>query len=370
MKTKIFNKSYLTAVFFLLCLFFFQSCKNESTVQPPVQTNQNPTAPILVSPQNETSASYLQTTLIWQSFQSALSYEVQMSLDANMAGTMIFDSSGITGTQMQVAAGKLHTAVYYYWRVKANLSSNNTSQWSSIWRFNIILNAPQPPVLVAPPNGSTGQSFTPELQWTYVDSAEFYRVQVSRFSSFSNILFDSNHIVLNQVQVPVFCLNSGTQYFWRANAANSNGISTSQWSSVFNFTTINGPQPNSISGTITFVDSAFIPLPTYYSINAYTSWPPALTSLNTDSLQIRKVGSYYIADYTVSHLYNGNYYLAVVVSSVGTIIPFVMGIYGCDTIHPQFSNCPNNPSYVSIINNSGVVNINFLSWADTSKRIF
>ena len=370
MKAKIVYLTIILIFFGVLYSFLFQSCKNESTVQPPNNTNQNPVLPVLVSPQNETTTRYLQPTMVWQSYQSAVSYELQISLDANMAGTMIFDSSGITGTQIQLPAGRLHTFVYYYWRVKAALSGNNTSEWSGIWRFNIILNAPLAPVLIAPPNGATGQSFTPTLQWNSVDSADFYRVQLSQSSSFSNILFDSNHIQLSQLQVPVFYLNTGTQYFWRANAANSNGVSTSQWSSVFNFTTINGPTPNSISGRITFVDSNFIPLPLYYSFSVFTAWPPTLGYTKEDSLQIHKIGDVYVADYSVNRLYNGNYYLAVTVSGIGTIIPYVEGIYGCDTVHPQFSNCPNSPSTVQIVNNNGLININFLSWADTGKRIF
>lgn len=369
MKNKIIS---VLAIFisFLIIGQLFESCKNNTVVQPQEKNNQNPNVLTLVSPQNETTTRALQPTLVWQSYPSAESYQVQLSLDANIAGTIIFDSSGITSLQMQVPPNKLRTAVYYYWRVRARLSANSFSDWSSVWRFNVILNAPNPPNLISPPNGAINVSFLPLMQWSNVDSADFYRIQISRFSNFSNILFDSNRIVINQLQIPIFYINTGTQYFWRANASNSNGVSTSQWSSVFNFTTVNGPQPNSLNGRITFVDSAFVPPPYVYTISAFTSWPPAGFAVPFDSLSIHKVGSYYVADYTIGFLINGNYYLAVMGSGNQSAAPVILGIYGCDTVHLKFSNCPNNPSTAPVQNNEGTVNIDFLSWSDTAKHIF
>ncbi len=356
--------------FIIIHSIIFESCKNNPVVQQQQQNNQNPTSPTLVSPQNETTTRELQPTLVWQSFSSAVSYQVQMSLDANIGGTIIFDTSGIANTQMQVAPHKLNTAIYYYWRVRAFLSSNTFSNWSSVWRFNIVLNAPNPPNLISPPDGAINVPFLPTFQWSHVDSADFYRVQVSRNVNFSTILFDTNRVVSNQFQIPVFYINTGTQYFWRANASNSNGVSTSPWSTVFHFTTVNGPQPNSINGRITFVDSIFALPPVIYTVTAFTSWPPGGSTGQTDSLIIIKAGNNYVADYTIPRLYNGNYYVSVIATGSQTPVPLVMGIYGCDTVHLPYSGCPNNPSTVLVQNNEGTTNINFLSWADTTKRIF
>ena len=48
----------------------------------------------------------------------------------------------------------------------------------------------------------------------------------------------------------------------------------------------------------------------------------------------------------------------------------ILGIYGCDTVHVEYSNCPFNPEAVNVINGWGSENINFITWADTTKRIF
>lgn len=370
MKVKINLYSILTGIIILSCIVIFLNCNKESVVQPQNNNNQNPTQPVLVSPNNETSARSLAPILSWQKFPAAVSYEIQVSLDANMAGTMILDTSGVTDTLLHVAYGKLTTNIYYYWRVKATISGGNNSNWSLIWRFNIILNAPQPPILQSPSNNSTGQSYTPLFNWNSLDSVQYYRIQVSQNPNFSPILFDSNRIVIPQLQLPVFYLNSGTQYFWRANASNSNGVSTSQWSTVFNFTTLAGPQPNSISGTITFVDTNFVHYPQHYILLVTSTWPPISVTSQSDSLSIVKNGGVYQAAYIVTRLYNGNYYLSVITQGSEVPTLSVMGIYGCDTVHVNYSSCPNNPSTVQITENHGLANINFLSWADTSKKIF
>jgi len=369
MKNKIISVLLILTGIFIIAQIF-ESCKNNPVTLPQEQNNRNPTVLTLVSPQNETSTRALQPTFVWQAYPSAESYQVQLSLDANIAGTIIMDTSGITGIQMQVPPNRLSTAVYYYWRVRARLSGSSFSDWSAVWRFNIILNAPNPPNLISPPNGAINVSFLPLMQWSSVDSADFYRIQISRGSNFSNILFDSNRVVINQLQMPVFYITTGTQYFWRVNAANSNGVSTSPWSTVFSFTTVSGPQPNSINGRVTFVDSAFVPPPYSYTIGAFTSWPPSGFAVPFDSLIIHKVGNFYVADYTIGFLLNGNYYLAVMGGGSQSAASVVMGIYGCDTVHLQYSNCPNNPSTAPVQNNEGTLNINFLSWADTAKHIF
>src|SRR5205085_6790853 len=174
-----------------------------------------------------------------------------------------------TGTQVSIPSGILNVSSYNYWRVIASVPGGESS-WSVVWRFNIIFNPPPAPVLLSPADNSTGQPFLTFFDWNDVNTAQYYRIQISRFSNFSTILLDSNRIAVSQFQCPPFTLTTNTQYYWRVNAANSNGFSTSDWSSAWNFTTLDAPEPNSISGVITFADSNFIQLPSYYIVSAYT----------------------------------------------------------------------------------------------------
>lgn len=356
------------AVLVLTALLTIQSCKNDSVVETPVPPAQNPNAPQLVSPNNEATINFFTPILDWNDFSGASGYKVQMSLDANFAGTIVMDSSGIQASHLTVPAGRLTTNNYYYWRVSAAVSGGY-SPWSSTWRFRVILGAPAAPILSSPPNGAINQPFTPLLDWNNVDSAEFYRVQVATNPAFNQPVLDTNRIFVSQFQVPQYYLTVNYQYFWRVNASNSNGLSTGPWSSTWSFTTMDGPPPNSISGIITFADTNFLPPPFYYKVGAFADWPP-LAAYNYDSLSIMLVGNTYQARYRIPMLPSGQYRIAVF-PEIGSLSGFsILGIYGCDTVHVEFSNCPLDPTTVSIINNWGVEGINFLSWADTTKSIF
>lgn len=128
-----------------------------------------------------------------------------------------------------------------------------------------------------------------------------------------------------------------------------------------------GPEANSISGTITFTDTNFVTSGGYYDISVFNSWFPMGSPTGNDSLVITKVGNTYQANYKVTNIPNGTYYL----TSAWIKLPYVpgtsvngLGLYGCDT-----TLCM-SPTAVTITDNVGRENINFLSKADTAKRIY
>jgi hypothetical protein len=358
------------AIIGVLCVL--SGCKDDPVTESENNNNnQNPNAPELSSPANNSTITDISPDLAWLNFTGAASYRIQVSLDANFAGTIIIDSS-LSATSINIPPGSLTTNAYYYWRVIANLQSG-VSNWSSVWRFIIILAPPPPPNLLAPPNNSTGVSFTPLFDWNDPPTAESYSIQVSSNPNFIPIAFDSSGLITSTVQCPPYFLITNTQYYWRVNASNSNGASTSAWSTVFNFTTIPGPVPNSISGTITFADTMFLPPPNDYFVGIFNTnnWPPPNFGPNQiDTLDIKLVGNVYQANYIARNLPNGNYYVTCFAGEILLSNNRYLGIYGCDTVHIPFSTCPLNPTVITINNNFGVDNINFLSWADTAKAIF
>jgi hypothetical protein len=368
MKIKI-NPIALSVILAVSLFLYLQSCKNDETPVTPPVINNEAQIPVLLLPANNSTSQNLIPVLDWEDYPNTQSYRLQISLDANFAGTMIFDSSGINVSQFASPQGMMTTNNYYYWRVNAT-GSFGTTDWSKVWRFNIILTAPDAPTLNSPANGSSNVSYTPFMDWNPSSGADFYRIQISSFSNFNSVDVDSGHILITEMNVPQFILNSGTTYFWRVNASNSNGASTSQWSTVFNFSTASGPVPNSLSGTITFVDSNFAMPSTVYYIALYTSWPPVGAPSTGDTLGILNINGNYQAAYRIKHLDNGTYYPVTIAERGLFITPPILGIYGCDTVHLQYSNCPSNPTGVTISNNFGHQNINFLSWADTTKRIY
>lgn len=92
---------------------------------------------------------------------------------------------------------------------------------------------PAAPTLLSPTNGATGVSTSPTLSWNASSGATSYRLQVSTSSAFSTLTIDQSGITTTSLAISG--LASGTIYYWRVNATNSAG--TSDWSSVWSFTT-------------------------------------------------------------------------------------------------------------------------------------
>lgn len=130
--------------------------------------------------------------------------------------------------------------------------------------------------------------------------------------------------------------------------------------------TVNVTPGGTISGTIIFTDSVFQTTSGYYNVSAFASWPPTSAPKGTDSLVIIMDTTNNRANYSITVANNGTYYI----TSAWTKLPYVqgvsdygLGLYGCDT-----SLC--NPTGVAVADGSNVNNINFLSWADTTNRIY
>ncbi len=132
--------------------------------------------------------------------------------------------------------------------------------------------------------------------------------------------------------------------------------------------------PNTINGTITFVDTNVVIDTTggYYSVNAFATWPPMGNPTATAKIKLIKgTDGKYSANYKILGLNNGQY----VVTSAFIKTPYVvgngvlgLGSFSCDTS----ASCLFGPGVqrVTIENNNGKADINFKSFADTSKKIY
>ena len=349
----------------VLLFVFFNGCKKDEEVITPVIIDPVETGIILNEPANNSTVSIFNVPLKWQQYLSSTTYKVQLSLDANFITPLLIDST-ITSLETNVPPGKLTTNIYYYWHVKADLGSGNFSNWSRVFKFRVILPPPPPPVLSLPSNNSVDQPFLPFFDWDDAPTADFYRIQVSTNSSFSTVLLDSSNILVTNMQSPYFYFTTGTNYYWHVNATNSNGVSTSDWSTTFTFRTVEGITPSSVNGTVTFTDNNFVQPPFFYFIGAFKTnrWPPEAQEPDyKDSLSIQFVNNEYIANYSIRNIENGNYNLAVYTASrFLTFLYTYKSVYGCDTSRVQYSNCPlGSPGSVTISNGTGVDNINLLS---------
>jgi hypothetical protein len=72
---------------------------------------------------------------------------------------------------------------------------------------------------------------------------------------------------------------------------------------------MNGPEPNSISGTVTFADANFLQSPSFYKVGAFEIWPPSSSPIEYDSLDIQQIGGVYKANYKITNVLTGSYYV-------------------------------------------------------------
>jgi len=135
---------------------------------------------------------------------------------------------------------------------------------------------------------------------------------------------------------------------------------------------------NSINGTITFVDSLFISDTThgYYSIDAYSSWPPTgMPSAIAKIIPSKNSNGKYTANFKLIVSGNGSYTLttAFIKTPYGQGSVLGLGMYdvtsGNDTTHNSGTIFGSHTKAV-ITSGAGIGNINFNSWIDTTNKIY
>jgi hypothetical protein len=193
-----------------------------------------PAAPTLVSPPNGDTTVGRYPLFDWNDVPNATSYRIQVSEDSSFPTGNLQINQVVSTSQFQVTITVLQNGHIYYWRVNAS-NTGGTSNWSTIWHFKVVPQAPAPPTLVYPPNGSQGISLTPTLRWNTSSGATSYRVQVATNTGFNTPVVDIS-VDSTQYTIPTGRLIGNTLYYWRVNASNSGG--TSNWTAIWNFKTL------------------------------------------------------------------------------------------------------------------------------------
>ncbi len=74
------------------------------------------------------------------------------------------------------------------------------------------------PVLIYPINNSLNESLSINLNWTQIEGADKYQVQLSEFDDFRNLIINKE---TNSISISIDNLKSQTNYFWRVRAINN-----------------------------------------------------------------------------------------------------------------------------------------------------
>ena len=190
-----------------------------------------PPIPDLNSPYDRTTVNGTQVSFSWNQAPRANNYHIQISANTSFTN-LIYDSAigNYTGININ---GFPDNGNEFYWRVRAG-NPLGWSGWSDIWRFtNGSLDLPVPPILIYPENGAHMGGTTILFEWNSVADANNYYIQISRNSTFTNLIYDEqlggNYIGIVLHNFP----NQGTQYWWRVRAGNQLGWG--DWSFAFTF---------------------------------------------------------------------------------------------------------------------------------------
>ena len=276
-----------------------------------------PASPNLVFPLNGATNVSTQPTMNWSDVTGAASYHLQISFN-NSFTALALDQVGLTESQLAIGAGILSGTTQYYWRVSA-ANVGGEGPWSVVWYFTTTIGAPSAPVLISPPNNSTGTSRTPLLDWNNVPSANSYRVQLSTDPNFATTLINTVTGSASQYQVPAN-LSYNTTYYWRANATNAGG--TSSWSTVWSFTTLIAPPlaPTLIAPVNNATGVSLTPYMDWTDVSGATSYRIQVATSNNFANIILDINTITSSEFTIPSGYlfgNTSYYWRVAAINSG-----------------------------------------------------
>ena len=188
--------------------------------------NSIPDAPDLIFPEDGLEDVMLTQSFQWAPVSSAVLYRFQLSIDSSFT-TIEYDD--LVGIPNYWIGGLQLGFVKYYWRVQAN-NGGNISSFSEVRSFTTGIGVP---ILISPPDSAVNVSTNPTFEWTPVNGAVSYTLQISTFGSFIN--FVVNQPGITSTSFSVNGLEENKKFYWRVRGATSNyeGL----FSQVFRFTT-------------------------------------------------------------------------------------------------------------------------------------
>ncbi|MBN1971537.1 MAG: hypothetical protein JXR48_04125 [Candidatus Delongbacteria bacterium] len=178
-------------------------------------------------------------TLSWTVVENAESYQLQLNDNQNFINP-ILEKENLTANNYQIDI-LLNNNTTYYWRVKYTSTDGVVGEWNSPFSFTVNVGVTG---LVSPTNEQVLMNNKPLLDWNDANGAQYYEVQVSDNSNFSNIVIQNNTLITSQYQID-YDLNNQTKYYWRVRVINDSILG--DWSTVWSF---EANTPTEIGGTI------------------------------------------------------------------------------------------------------------------------
>jgi len=212
--------------------------------------------PQLLAPAHQaTRSAFGQDDFSWTNVPGAATYKLEITTDP--AFSQIVYSATTIKPQHTPTSRLANNS--YYWRVIPLDAKGNLGQSSAVQTFTFEWR--ELPELLSPVN-AVDLKFVPRFEWTAIQSAKTYQLQISTGEDFSTVTVYNTP---NTEYTPVKALANDQDYFWRVKGLDASGTS-SPWSEVRRFRTrwnfqaqLLTPPNNSIAQTTPYFSWTPIP---------------------------------------------------------------------------------------------------------------
>jgi formylglycine-generating enzyme required for sulfatase activity len=148
----------------------------------------------------------------WLEYSSAGGYQIQVATDDGFSD-LIIDAEVDEDVLEYISEIDFDLASTYYWRVKATVSG-----WSEVREFTTISQyIEEDVVLLFPADDSENDAVAqaPSFVWERLAGSNFYRIQVSESSDFSDVLIEETRSTPNYAVGNGDALTYNSVYYWR-----------------------------------------------------------------------------------------------------------------------------------------------------------
>jgi len=171
------------------------------------------TIPEHISPADGSDHVCFPITINWTEIVNAEQYQYVFRNPAT-GGTI---GNSISFTNASMSEVLLDPFTDYYWRVRAKIDG----QWygfSEEWSLRTGPHHPPEPTLLNPSDAEVNVIRPVTLDWGDIDDVFWFKIMVDNNDDFSSPETDE---LVNESELEVTNLNSGTEYFWKVRAQNS-----------------------------------------------------------------------------------------------------------------------------------------------------
>ncbi|MEO5893798.1 MAG: zinc-dependent metalloprotease family protein [Ferruginibacter sp.] len=204
---------------------------------------------------------------------SGFTAAINLSATGNPAGTTVtFGASPLSpGSATTVTLNNTNTLVNGTYNITVTGVAGAVNKTRII---SFVVNAipPPPAVLTSPANNATGISTQPSFNWSAVAGASYYKLEISKVSTFSPVAQTVTNITALP-RVLTSPLAENTVYYWRVTSTNNCGTGASSATGVFKTgiatckNSVDAPQEISVIGAPTVLSTITVPAVAGVTIN-------------------------------------------------------------------------------------------------------